>query len=90
MNTQPTLSMNRSGSNSENCFLSRSGEWGCLDQGLFSNISSRGSHGSSKYRIYSVQDQHMQTRCIVKGESQKSPLFWRFFWVFDFSEALVL
>ena len=26
----------------------------------------------------------LQTRCIVKGEAQKSPLFWRFFGVFDF------
>ena len=24
----------------------------------------------------------MQTRCIVKGEAQKSPLFWRLFWGF--------
>ena len=26
----------------------------------------------------------VQTRCIVKGEAQKSPLFWRFSGVFDF------
>ena len=26
----------------------------------------------------------VQTRCIVKGEAQKSPFFWRFSGVFDF------
>ena len=26
----------------------------------------------------------VQTRCIVKGEAQKSPLFWRFSGAFDF------
>ena len=26
----------------------------------------------------------VQTRCIVKGEAQKSPLFWRFSGGFDF------
>ena len=35
--------------------------------------------GFGRIRINSVQ-----TRCIVKGEAQKSPLFWRFSGVFDF------
>ena len=37
-----------------------------------------------------VKINSMQSRCIVKGEAQKSPLFWQFWGGFGFSGVLVL
>ena len=34
--------------------------------------------------VVAMRINSVQTRCIVKGEAQKSPLFWRFSGVFDF------
>ena len=42
-------------------------------------FSARTSRKLTLTYFYSVQ-----TRCIVKGEAQKNPLFWRFSGVFDF------
>ena len=41
-------------------------------------------YGRADFSEVKVNFSNVQTRCIVKGEAQKSPLFWRFSGVFDF------
>ena len=49
-----------------------------------------GGGGANIFSPPSITVNSVQTRCIVKGETQKSPLFWRFSGVQIFSGSLVL